>query len=82
MTSRVPTRLAAYVKARAAGRCEYCRAPQILIGQAFHLDHIVPRSAKGLQDMLIQPASSAEAFSYLIDGDSPVLELRKDRFVK
>jgi HNH endonuclease len=47
MTSRVPTRLAAYVKARAAGRCEYCRAPQILIGQAFHLDHIVPRSAGG-----------------------------------
>jgi hypothetical protein len=34
-------------KARAAGRCEYCHAPQVLIGQAFHLDHIRPRSAGG-----------------------------------
>ena len=47
MTARVPVRVAAQVKARAAGRCEYCRAPQILIGQAFHLDHITPRSAAG-----------------------------------
>ncbi len=47
MTARVPARLAAHVKARAAGRCEYCHAPQILIGQAFHLDHITPRSAGG-----------------------------------
>jgi HNH endonuclease len=34
-------------KARAAARCEYCQAPQILIGQAFHFDHITPRSAGG-----------------------------------
>lgn len=47
MTARVPARVAAQVKARAAGRCEYCQAPQILIGQAFHLDHIAPRSAGG-----------------------------------
>lgn len=32
---------------RAAGRCEYCHAPQILIGQAFHLDHILPHFAGG-----------------------------------
>ena len=47
MTARVPARLAAQVKAQASGRCEYCHAPQILIGQAFHLDHITPRSAGG-----------------------------------
>ena len=47
MTARVPARLAAQVKARAAERYEYCHAPQILIGQAFHLDHITPRSARG-----------------------------------
>jgi hypothetical protein len=38
--------VAALVKTRAAGRCEYCHAPQ-LIGQAFHLDHIIPRAAGG-----------------------------------
>ena len=47
MTTRVPARVAAQVKARAAGRCEHCQAPQILIGQTFHLDHITPRSAGG-----------------------------------
>lgn len=44
MTARVPSRVAALVKARAAGRCEYCHAPQILIGQTFHIDHILPYS--------------------------------------
>lgn len=47
MSIRVPALLATEVKARAAGRCEYCRAPQILIGQSFHLDHIIPRAAGG-----------------------------------
>jgi HNH endonuclease len=32
---------------RAAGHCEYCHAPQILIGQTFHLDHVIPRSVGG-----------------------------------
>jgi 5-methylcytosine-specific restriction endonuclease McrA len=39
--------VAALVRARAGGRCEYCHAPQVLIGQAFHLDHIIPRAAGG-----------------------------------
>ncbi|MGH7964008.1 MAG: HNH endonuclease [Candidatus Binatia bacterium] len=47
MTGRIPARVAALVQVRAVGRCEYCHAPQILIGQAFHLDHITPRSAGG-----------------------------------
>ena len=47
MTSSVTPALATQVKARAVGRCEYCHAPQVLIGQAFHIDHIVPRSVGG-----------------------------------
>jgi len=47
MTTRVPVQLAIQIIAKAAGQCEYCHAPQILIGQAFHLDHIVPRSVGG-----------------------------------
>ncbi|HXG21086.1 MAG TPA: HNH endonuclease [Methylomirabilota bacterium] len=47
MTAKVSARVAAQVRARAAGRCEYCQAPQILIGQAFHLDHIIPRALGG-----------------------------------
>ncbi len=47
MTSSVTPALATQVRARAVGRCEYCHAPQILIGQAFHIDHIVPRSVGG-----------------------------------
>ena len=47
MTTRVPFQLAAEVKKRADGRCEYCHAPQILIGQSFHIDHILPRSLGG-----------------------------------
>jgi HNH endonuclease len=47
VTSSVTPALAAQVKTRAVGRCEYCHAPQVLIGQAFHIDHIVPRSVGG-----------------------------------
>jgi hypothetical protein len=47
VTTKVPARLAVLVIARAAGRCEYCHAPQILIGQTFHFDYITPRSASG-----------------------------------
>lgn len=41
-----------------------------------------PAAMKGLQNMLIQPASSAEACSYLIEGNSSDFELCKDRFVE
>jgi 5-methylcytosine-specific restriction endonuclease McrA len=47
LTSHVPAGLAAEVEARAGGRCEYCHAPQILVGQTFHLDHIQPASRGG-----------------------------------
>ena len=47
MTARVSPQLGEEVTARAAGRCEYCHAPQIIIGQTFHIDHIIPRSRGG-----------------------------------
>ena len=35
------------VEIRAAGRCEYCHAPQTACGYRFHLEHIVPASEGG-----------------------------------
>lgn len=32
---------------RAAGRCEYCRAPEQVFNFTFEVEHIVPRSAGG-----------------------------------
>ena len=47
MTTRVSPELTAAVKERAVGRCEYRHAPRILIGQTFHIDHILPRALGG-----------------------------------
>ncbi len=35
------------VEARAGGCCEYCRMHQDLQGATFHVEHIIPSSAKG-----------------------------------
>jgi 5-methylcytosine-specific restriction endonuclease McrA len=47
VTSRLSPELVAQAKRRSEGRCEYCHAPQVLIGQAFHIDHIIPLSLGG-----------------------------------
>lgn len=47
MSRKIPSSLAALVILRAGRRCEYCHAPQQLIGQVFHIDHIHPLSAGG-----------------------------------
>ena len=39
------------VERRAARRCEYCRAPQAVTGVRYHLDHIIPESEGGTDDM-------------------------------
>lgn len=44
---KIPPSLAALVLLRAGKRCEYCHAPQLLIGQTFHFDHIKPISIGG-----------------------------------
>jgi len=45
--NNISASLAGIVLLRAGKRCEYCHAPQQLIGQAFHFDHIVPVSIGG-----------------------------------
>ena len=35
------------IRQRAGDRCEYCRMHQSLQGAAFHVEHIIPRSASG-----------------------------------
>jgi len=42
--------LAAFVRTRAAGRCEYCRMHQGLQGATFHVEHVAPRSQGGPTD--------------------------------
>jgi len=43
--------LAAEVRSRAQGRCQYCRMHQALQGATFHLEHIIPKSAGGSSDL-------------------------------
>jgi hypothetical protein len=47
MAEHIPRELAAQVRNRAAGVCEYCQLPQACQEAAFHIDHVVPRSAGG-----------------------------------
>src|SRR4051812_6229468 len=35
------------VRERAGARCEYCRAPEIITGATYHVEHIVPSSRGG-----------------------------------
>jgi hypothetical protein len=37
----------AFVRERAKSRCEYCRAPEIITGGPFEVDHIVPQASGG-----------------------------------
>jgi len=39
------------VKARAAGRCQFCRMHQSLQGATFHIEHVIPVSAGGTSDL-------------------------------
>ena len=49
--ARVSERTRGDVERRAQGRCEYCRAPQQVAGYRFHVEHIVPRSRGGTDDL-------------------------------
>lgn len=46
---RMPTsdELRARIESRAGYRCEYCRAPRVICGYRFHLDHIRPTARGG-----------------------------------
>ena len=43
--------LAAAVRERAPGRCQYCLMHQTLQGATFHIEHIIPRSKGGAQEL-------------------------------
>lgn len=45
--ARIPQAIRQAGIAAAQGRCAYCLSPEQLIGVAFEVDHVVPRSAKG-----------------------------------
>ena len=38
------------VTGRADARCEYCRAPQIITGTTYHIEHITPSTRSGSDD--------------------------------
>jgi hypothetical protein len=44
----LPADLVATVRARAGGRCEYCRMSQSLQGASFHIEHIRPLAKAGV----------------------------------
>lgn len=56
----LPAQLAALVRERAGGRCEYCRMAQSLQGGTFHIEHVVPLSRGG--------SSSAENLALACPG--------------
>lgn len=35
---------------RAGARCEYCRAPQVITGATYHIEHIIPSARDGPED--------------------------------
>jgi HNH endonuclease len=47
----MPSRQYGNVARRASHRCEYCRAPERFFNQEFEVEHIVPRSGAGSNDL-------------------------------
>jgi hypothetical protein len=47
----VPPRLVREVAEQAGYRCEYCRTPQVVTAQSFHVDHIIPRAQGGTSSL-------------------------------
>ena len=45
--STVSAQVARQVGARARFRCEYCHTPQVITGQTFHVEHILPKARGG-----------------------------------
>ena len=47
----MPHRLYEVVAARARRRCEYCRAPEVVFNLEFEVDHVIPTSLGGSDDV-------------------------------
>ena len=81
-----------FVTERAESRCEYCRAPQIVTGANYHIEHIVPRALGAADD----PANYALACitcnghksAHIIgndpetSGNIPLFDPRRDRWAQ
>lgn len=42
-----------YVYERAQGCCEYCRTCEVNIGQAMHIEHIIPNGDNSLENLCL-----------------------------
>ncbi len=40
-----------FVTERAKSRCEYCRAPQVITGTTYHVEHVVPSGSGGPDEL-------------------------------
>ena len=49
--ARIPQALRQAVLGTAQGRCAYCLSPEQMMGVVFEVDHIMPRSAGGLNQL-------------------------------
>ncbi|MBV8140009.1 MAG: HNH endonuclease [Deltaproteobacteria bacterium] len=78
------------VESRAGRRCEYCRAPQPATGIRYHLDHVIPESRGGTDDVgnlaLACPTCNFHKSDHLSGADeqgsdaAPLFNPRKDRW--
>jgi len=66
------------VAQRADGRCEYCRAPELVFNFAFEVDHILPRFAGGddSPDNLALACESCNLYKSFITGRKDESEAR------
>ncbi|HET8626872.1 MAG TPA: HNH endonuclease [Thermomicrobiales bacterium] len=48
---RVPDQVRHAVEQRAEGHCEYCHAPQVILGYRLHVEHTIHRARDGANDL-------------------------------
>jgi 5-methylcytosine-specific restriction endonuclease McrA len=69
------------VERRASRRCEYCRAPQAVTGVRYHLDHIIPESLGGPDNMenlaLACPMCNSYKSAHVLGADAHGLDDRR-----
>lgn len=81
--ARVGERVRGIVLARARERCEYCHAPQRMLGYRLHVEHILP-TARGGTDALSNLASSCGPCNFAkeatLEGFDPASNARVPLF--
>ena len=81
-----------FVTERADSRCEYCRAPEIVTGTAYHVEHIIPRARGGPDDPANYALSCITCNGHKSDhitglepgtsGPIPLFHPRRDRWTQ